>query len=607
MRRTSRRPQAQALSRVFAPAPVGGINTVSPIASMPDEDAVYLYNLLSSEYGLRSRLGSREWCTGLTGQVDNLVRSMVPFVGGHASGTTNRLFANTSKGIWDVSASSSAPTKVFDFASTANDAGLGCSTACTTSAGKFLLYCDEENGYHVYSEGAGTWAAIAAGVTQPWAPITTYQVGNKVLNGGNTYTCTTGGVSANNSGPAGTGAGIADSSVVWTGALGGGGNVIGTSLGDQQSGLTADPTKFAFVVVWKHYVFFVEKDSTRVWYLATNSIYGTATSFDFGAQMRSGGALAGLYTWSYNAGNGMDSMLVAISGAGDVVIYQGTDPNSSNTFGLVGSWFLGGVPAGRRIATDFGGDILVMSLRGIVPLSKLVRGESIEDVSLYATQKVANLFNRLVSQYGGTKGWALHVHPTDNALLALVSQGDAVATSQLAMSFATRGWSIYRDLPMYSAGVWSGQLYFGTPDGRVLLNTGYVDGVTLADPNSFSPVAWSLLSAFRNEDGRAKRVQMLRPSVMSEGAVPAVQATAKYGFDISEPPPPAGSVVSDGSATWDHATWDADVWGGDYSSLQPLSGATGIGRDVAIAMRGSAIARTVIVGCEVLFDEGGYL
>lgn len=48
-----------------------------------------------------------------------------------------------------------------------------------------------------------------------WIASTAYAVGDRVVNGGNQYRCTTAGTSAASGGPSGTGTGIADGSAVW--------------------------------------------------------------------------------------------------------------------------------------------------------------------------------------------------------------------------------------------------------------------------------------------------------------------------------------------------------------------------------------------------------
>jgi hypothetical protein len=585
------------------PAPLGGINTVDAGSAMPATDCVYQYNLIADSLGLSSRLGWKEWVTGLGGEV----RTTLPFSGSHQNGSTDKLFAVTATGIWDCSASTTSPSHVVTFGTTSGSAGYGVSTVMVTPGGHFLLYCDEENGLYIYTENTSTWAAAVLGTTVLWSLTTSYSVGDRVQNGSNVYVVTVAGTSASSGGPTGTGTGIVDGTVTWNYVSAVTANAIGPSLADQRAGYTGSPAKFVAVTVWKNRVWLVEKDSTRAWYLGINSIYGTATSFDFGSKMRSGGPLVGLYNWSYDGGSGLDTLLVGVSTAGDVVIYQGTDPSTASTFGLKGAWSVGAVPAGRRIATDYGGDILILSSLGVMPLSKLIIGNPVVDRTQYATAKVSNLFGRLASERKLLPGWALHIHPTDNALIITVPTQTGQPTEQLVMSFATRGWGKYRDLPIFSAGVWNGALYFGTTDGRVCVNDGGVDGVLLSNPDSYTPIAWSVLSAF-NALGSAKqkRLHMLRPTILAATNSPVVKVSPRFNFDTSEPSPIAGTGrVANG--TWDNALWDSAVWAGDQTPSAPMIGAAGMGRELAVLVQGVSTSRTTFVGVDVFFDVGGDL
>lgn len=654
------------LKTVTLAAPSGGLNTVAPLGSMPPSDLAYTYNLLSSEYGLRARNGWREWCTGLTGDGDTLVRTIIPFTGGRRNGATDKLFAATSSGIWDVTSSGALVAPEVAFPITTGEAGYGTATILSTPGGRYLVYCDEENGAYVYSETSASWSALRYGATVPWTITTAYLVGNLVVNGANAYVCTVAGTSAGAGGPTGQGSSIIDGTAKWdffegawsptttyaagchvvnsssparlyvctvggTSAGAGGPSSTGTgivdgscfwdyvadysppvgmALSDQQLGFTGIPTKFVQAVVWKSRLWFVEKDGSRAWYMPVNSLYGTASSFDFGLRMRAGGALVGLYNWSYDAGNGIDALLVGLSSSGDVVIFQGTDPTSIATFGLKGTWSVGAVPYGRRLATDFGGDLLVMSLNGLVPLSKLVVGQPVVggDRSVYLTDKISNYLTLAASTNRLMQGWAVLQHPAESALMLLLPTADAAPCAPLVMPYSTRSWWPYRDMPIYSAESWQGQLYFGTTDGRVCWHTGYVDGVTLADPNAYSPVRFSCLTGFNNlGNARNKRVQLIRPTLLAQTTSTVVEARAKYRFDTMEPAPPSGSSGIGSGNEWDTAKWDAAQWGGDYTPIDRLGSGGGVGRDVAIALQGFSVSRTIIASIDVLYEEGGLL
>lgn len=600
------------------PAPVGGMNSVSPGTELPESDCIYAYNMVAADMGLVVRTGWREWAINLTGAVDSTIRTTMSFHG--SIGSADKLFAVTSTGIWDVTSSGSSPTQALAFAISGGNAGWGVAAAVVTAGGHFLLYADEVNGLHYYSESTGIWAAYTSG--------------------------------------SGTG---------------------------QVSGV--DPTTIVSVTVWKNRVWLTQRDRASAWYLAVGAVFGAATEFSFGQRFAHGGYLVGLYNWSTDGGSGLDTLLVAIGAGGDVAIYVGTDPSSANTFGLKGVWFVGSVPAGRTIATDYGGDLLILSSLGVMPLSRLIIGNPSVDRTQYATSKISNLFSSLVSAGRNLRGWSIHTHPSDSAVLVFVPVPGSTATIQLAMSTTSRGWTRYRDIPMVSAAVWEGELYFGTDDGRVCRNVGVVDEVTLADPSSGDPIQWSILTRYQGSPSNVQ-VQAIRPILLSKETGPVYQATARYDFDTAEPDAPTGTS-SGGPGTWsygavtcqvtattlwpasaigvtfsepavvstgtflvispeivevnsyvaitattgtvnlsdptafDHAAgtavlgaftpsgpatlWNVALWGGGHQPAIRWRGATGAGKDFAVALRGASVSRTVLVGIDVAYQTGGLL
>lgn len=609
--RAKRPPKQNTTSDVSLPAPIGGLNAVDVVSAMPALDCLMLWNMLASELGLRTRMGYREWCTNLTGGLDNRVRCIIPFAGSAANGANNKLFATTETGIWDVSASSAAPPQLVTFPTSIENSGFGSSHTFTTFAGHFLMHCDEEHGLYMWSETSASWTKIPAGTRAPWAANTAVVVGVRCVNDdGKVYECDVAGVTAASGGPTGTGTNITDGTAQWDYVGVEDTTAIGPSLADQvaSQGLyqAIDPANFVHVTAWKNRLFFTERDSARGWYLDINAIRGVATSFNFGTKFRGGGHLVGLYNWSYDGGSGIDTRLVAVSGAADVAIYDGTDPSSINTFGLKGCWSVGAIPVGRGIVTEHGGEVSVLSHIGPVPLSKLVTGAKLDTDASMPAFKVSNLFNQLATTRAPLRGWSMFIHPGENALVVTYpTLAGANETEQLVMSLAKPSWSRYRDLPIYSAGVWNREVFFGTADGRVCRSIDYIDNVLLSDPNSFSEVEWSVFGAYQNlGNARNKQVHMIRPTLLSGDISAVIQCIAKYDYDLLEPSAPSGSSSGGG---WDTDIWDTAIWGGDYGAAEPLRGAAGMGRAVAIAARGKARSRTVLGGYYVLLEQGGML
>jgi hypothetical protein len=254
-----------------------------------------------------------------------------------------------------------------------------------------------------------------------------------------------------------------------------------------------------------------------------------------------------------------------------------------------------------------GGDVAVMSSVGILPLSKLMIGNPIIDRSQYATTAIANLFNQAQAATANLRGWSMRLHPQDAALIVLAPTGPGQPSAPLVMSMITRGWHRYRSIPIgVCAEPWGNTLYFGTADGRVCVNDGYLDGVTLANPDSYTPIDCSLLTAFSDLGTPVrKRIQQIRVHVLSQGGAIGVNAAARYNFDLTEAPPPdALSIVVDG--TWDNATWDASAWGGAYQVQDKVFGAYGSGQSMALAIRLRASSRMTLVGADVAFDTGNF-
>lgn len=137
------------------PASVGGVNALTSFVGMPAEDAIYLFNTVPSEYGLRLRRGYREWATGVTGDV----RTLVPYDAQSGDVSLDRLFAVSENGIYDVTTTgTTAPTQDVAYADQGNGAGYVSWAMFTTDAEEqLLLVADERNGLDYYNGNTQAW------------------------------------------------------------------------------------------------------------------------------------------------------------------------------------------------------------------------------------------------------------------------------------------------------------------------------------------------------------------------------------------------------------------------------------------------------------------
>ena len=141
-----------------APAPVKGINASQSLAEMDPTDALYLYNLLPTEIGLQTRLGYREWATGMVPTLDGIL-TIIPFTGMVGGVLTSKLFAACNRGVYDITDSTAAPAEVYVWPDRSELAGY-CSYAPYTSQNSdtFLLVADWVNGLVEYDASTETWA-----------------------------------------------------------------------------------------------------------------------------------------------------------------------------------------------------------------------------------------------------------------------------------------------------------------------------------------------------------------------------------------------------------------------------------------------------------------
>lgn len=369
---------------------------------------------------------------------------------------------------------------------------------------------------------------------------------------------------------------------------GGGGGITG-----------ADPTLFNFVMIWKQRVWFIERDSARAYFLSkAEEFLGAAVLFNFGDQFRFGGPLVSIHNWTLDGGAGIDDQLVAISSAGDVVIYKGTDPTNSSDFSLVGSWYVGQLPVGNRVASEFSGELYILSVQGLLPLSLLLNGSGVDKPETYVTKKVAPYIRAVMDDTLTDFGWHIHIHPKQSLLF--VNSPPRLSKGQFAFTlyFGTLAWGSTRGLAKSHTANWKGEVYWTDINrNKIFIQQGFVDSVYLDPDTDGEPEAieWDLLTSYTTLDLPAtyKRVQYIRPMFIG-GGTPTFSVKAAYDFNVLEQttsPPYIGT----GQAQWGSggvymhslASDGADVMFMSFTEgVDQVSGVTTI--DVTIGTHGIA-------------------
>lgn len=332
----------------------------------------------------------------------------------------------------------------------------------------------------------------------------------------------------------------------------------------------------------KSRLWFVEKDSTKAWYLGTSSIAGAATAFDLGDKFRKGGKLQLIGSLSQDSGDGMDDMLCFISSTGEVVVYQGNNPDDSNDWSLAGV-YQAAPPIGNRALMKVGGDLGLLTEHGILSVRQVMgQGQAAAERSSITGNIDQGIIDAFRS-YGTLTGWEMIYHPRTRQALVNIPKSSSTAY-QFALNTLTGAWSTYGLLasPLNAMcwGIYNKELYFGTSGGTVYhAETGHQD-----NGNAIT-CTWKPSFQARGRGGMIHRVTMCRPLILSGGRVnPAVRVNVDYRNDVAltsdEYPSDAGSI----GAVWDTAKWDQATWGDDASAYADWITADGIGTASTIYM-----------------------
>jgi hypothetical protein len=372
--------------------------------------------------------------------------------------------------------------------------------------------------------------------------------------------------------------------------------------------VTGPTAPLVHVSVWKNRVWLVEQGTGLGWYLPVGQITGAAQSFNFGTKFKYGGTLRAIYNWTIDGGEGIDDYLVAVSTAGDLVVYRGTDPNSATTFGMVGYYWIGKPPENNRLASDFGGELLLLSGYGIIQFSRLLKGLPVTDEEVSLSSWINPRISDVLGASGSEYGWEVKAYPREQLLFVSTPKKVAAPHMQFVYHTGTRAWCQFVDVPYLTGENVGEDFLIGTADNRVYKYTGHVDNVQLGeDPEPPIAINWAFLTTFQSmgEAAKFKRVHFFRPMFIS-GEVPNFIVEARYDFDLSQiNTAPTGGLAS--TSLWGSGLWGSAIWGGGNVSEQSIKGATGLGRHVAIAMRGRSSTKTVYVGSNIMGDAGGLL
>lgn len=320
---------------------------------------------------------------------------------------------------------------------------------------------------------------------------------------------------------------------------------------DAITGITT--STLSHVWVYKNRLFFVQGGTMKSWYLAVDSIAGAASDLTLAGVFQRGGSLLFGATWSIDAGDGVDDKCVFVSTQGEIAIYEGSDPSDPTDWALVGRYDLGGRPLGKNAYMRAGGDLLIATTDGLVPLSAALSKDPAA-LSLAAVSRNIQPDWRREAVARQSLPWSVQKWDEENlAVIGLPVIDSTTEAYGFIVNTETGAWSRFTGWDIRSLAVHDDQIYFGTSDGKVMLGNsgGNDDGVAYT-------CKLALPFDHFGKAGQFKTLKQARATFRASSQfLPQLSASVNYAQSFPAPP---SSIANYAEDTWDVGLWDTAIW-----------------------------------------------
>ena len=372
------------------------------------------------------------------------------------------------------------------------------------------------------------------------------------------------------------------------------------------------PANLIHVTAHKKRLWFVEKNTAKLWYLDTDAVAGTLTEFDISGQLTRGGHIKTIGSWTIDGGSGTDDLFVAISSEGEVVVYTGLDPSSSTLWQLQGTYTIG-KPLGRKALYKLGGDLIALTEDGLIPLSVAFITDRAAGAEKAFTRRIRRAFADAVRVGADEYGWQMETHPRNQMALVNVPEAAGEPPQQFVFNVTTGAWARFTGMTATCWLQFQNELYFGGSDGIVFkADSGASD--------NGEPIPAVMLPAFSDlgQPGRVKYVTGITPLIVSDVPNDDARPSVVCAVDFEEPnrTNQVAAETSLGSGeflVWDSTAWDSSVWFGAQTTRKLRLGG-GIGKSIAPYFTVNLASLTVgsnfkyrVRGFDIMYQVGAQL
>lgn len=333
--------------------------------------------------------------------------------------------------------------------------------------------------------------------------------------------------------------------------------------------------------VWSHKrrLWFVEGGRLSARYLPVNQFAGAASEFPLDGVFRLGGALLFGGTWSQDSGDGLDDLAVFVTTEGEIAVYRGTDPSSAQNWSLVGVYVIGR-PLNKNAWFRAGGDFVILTEDGIVPVSEALRKDRAALQAEAITAPIEDLWQRAIANRNRAFNFSVSLWSTQtNLFIGTPDLGGE--TRVLVANTRTGAWATITGWDVQCSAIFQDRFYFGTGGGLVV--QGDVEGADQGRPYSaryvpkFQELGTADTKVACHARILARATERVQPRLVAFSDYTIGQFAAEF-----DAPAPVGAV-------WGSSIWGSAIWGGGLQQRAFFDWQ-------AVSAQGFSIAPALIIG-----------
>ena len=544
-------------------APVEGWNAFDSLDSMPPTAAIVLNNIIPGAGKCVTRQGHIVYSDLGTGLPVETVASM-------NSATVSQLIAASGGGVWEVDDTAvevraQATTELAPAGTFTNSRWQTENFRKADEAG-IMVMCNGVDTAQVYN-GTALADIITTGTVPLWDAATNYVIGDKVDH------------------PEGTSwQANADNTNSEPG--------VGTDWDSIPQIFTPD---FIGCIAFKGRMYYWKDNDNAFYYAQAGSYQGALEKFDLGSFIQQGGKLVTVFSWTQqDSGHGRDDFIVFVFSTGEILVYQGDDPETVGYFEQVGR-YLTAEPLSIRGYTQYGADTILMTKDGYVSMTSIIQEGRTSDVPQFSRliHAAVTARTRGVSLWG----WDVELYPRDGLLVFNVPISN-VSYEQHVMNTVTQRWCRFNSLDTNCLEVHDERLFGGMGDGTIIAML-----ETTADNGN--PINFDCLYAFSYLDNPGYNKMMSAARVLTTHSNPEdiqLSGYADFNVPILTPIPlPIGKTPS----TWAinpaappstiGSFWNEEFWSteGNPTTTKGWQNISAYGYAIALLVRFAKVNETV--------------